>query len=47
MVGGKLKEEEQVRVDVGPESRWRRMRGGNKLRIKCIEREASRVSDTE
>jgi len=46
-VGGKPKEERQVRVGVGPGLRWRRMRGGNKLRIKCIEREVSRLSDTE
>jgi len=46
-VDGKLKEEGQVRVGVGPGSRWRRMRGGNKLRIECIEREVSRLSDTK
>ena len=47
MVGGKLKEEGQVRVDMGPGSRWRRMRGEKKLRIECIEREISRLTDTK
>jgi len=46
-VGGKSKGKGQVRVDVEPGSRWRRMRGRNKLRIEYIERQASRLSDTE
>ena len=47
MVGGKSKEEGQVRVGVKPESRWRRMRGGNKPRIEYREREVSVLSNTK
>ena len=47
MVGEKSKEKGQVRVDVEPGSRWRRMRGENKLRIECIKREALRLADTK